>query len=89
MPSPYNPFDQHMSIRELLVFTSALLIVGALFWIIAGHNLSYDVGSSVNGEYTFSYLEKFFSSWQTEYWIWETATTGRHSGAEMSPPELR
>ncbi len=43
----------------LLVFTLAFLILGEIFWILAGHKLSYEVGSSVNGEYISSHRESF------------------------------
>jgi hypothetical protein len=48
-----------MKSRAFLLFILITLSVGAVFWIFIGHDLTYEVSSSANGEYTFSHTEDF------------------------------
>jgi len=48
-----------MTLSKVMVFVVTSLITGGLFWALYGTNLTYDVGSSVNGVYTFSHSEEF------------------------------
>lgn len=48
-----------MKISDSVVFLTTAVLVGLVFWIFQGHHLTYDVGSAVNGEYTFSHTEDF------------------------------
>ena len=46
-----------MRVTKIVVFLVTSLVAGGVFWALYGSNLAYDVGSSVNGDYTFSHTE--------------------------------